>query len=702
MTALPANLAANVVLARWIEIGPVDTITLRTGKVEIGQGILTALAAIAATELCVATNQIRFASTDTMTAPDEGYTSGSLSVEQGGGALRMASAMVRELFRQRAGALLGCAPGELGVANGIFAQPGGDNEGVSYWQMRDAVALDRLATDLPLPVLIGGTADGPDYRRLDLPQKLSGAGFIQDLRPPRLAYGRVLRPAHPCDRLTAVDRTDALAGPGILAVVVDGGFCGVVAERDEQALAAIAVLRAGASWRRTGELPAMGRANAWMDGMPKRSAVLMQDQGAAAPSARRHAATYTRPYIAHASIGPSCAVAHWTGGRLAVQTHSQSVHPLRRQLAVALGVPVGAVDVTHVHGAGCYGHNGADDVALDAALLARAVDRPVMCQWTRADEFGWSPFGAPMRIALQASLSGEGTITSWQAEVTSPPHVGRPGAGDGVNLLAAWDLAQPLAPPPLDDLALPQGGGTRNIVPIYSVGQRRLVHHLLPQQPLRTSALRSLGAHGNVFAIESFMDELAALAGADPVAFRLRHCDDPRARRVITAAAEAVRWDAAAAGGEGHGRGIGFGRYKGSGAYYAVVAEVEVGTRVRLVRCTGAVDAGPVVHRNGLLNQIEGGVVQAASWALLEQAGWNVDGFAVRAWPDYPILPFSQTPAIETIVIDDADAVSVGVGECVAGPLAAAIANAVSHALGLRVRDLPLTPECLAAAIHAA
>jgi CO/xanthine dehydrogenase Mo-binding subunit len=324
-----------------------------------------------------------------------------------------------------------------------------------------------------------------------------------------------------------------------------------------------------------------------------------------------------------------------------------------------------------------------------------------MCLWTRADELSWSPFGAAMRMELSAGLDESGQIVAWNHAVWSPTHLARPGFGDGVNLLAAGELAQPHPRPPLADAPRPQGGGDRNAVPLYDVGARKITHHLLPQGPLRSSALRALGAHGNVFAIESFMDELAAMAGRDPLAFRLAHLSEPRGRAVIEAVAKAAQWDPKDGGGEGHGRGLGFARYKNLGAYCAVVAEVEVAETVRLVKVTAAVDAGEVIHRDGLLNQIEGGIIQAASWTLKEAAGWTQDGFKTRSWADYPILNFSEIPSIEIVLVAPEGAASLGGGECAAGPVAAAIGNAIAHALGVRVRDMPLTPERITQAIHA-
>jgi nicotinate dehydrogenase subunit B len=695
MTQLPASLAANPRLDSWLSFDTDGIVVVRTGKVELGQGAVSAIAAIAAKELSIDIANISMPAADTNVSPDEGYTAGSFSMEHGGAAMRWVCAMVRALFEQRATAVLG--EGELVVRSGIFMRTD-RNEGVSYWQLARQVDLDRSSADLPPPRLIGGTIE--DIQRLDLDAKLHGAAFIQDMRLPGMLYGRVLRASHPADRLTMVDRPRIAALPGVIRVTVDGSFMGVSAQRDEQALRAIKVAASTAVWERTAELPPASDTNAWMDTLTPRSTTFIADDVPLAPTAHRHHASYTRPYLAHASIGPSCAVASWQSGALTVWTHSQGIYPLRRTLARALRIDVAKVRVIHMQGSGCYGHNGADDVALDAALLARDAGAPVMCLWSRADELSWSPFGAAMRMELGGAVDDDGRIVEWQHDVWSSTHLGRPGFGDGVNLLAAWDLADPHQPAPADDAPRPYGGGDRNSVPLYHLGKRTITHHLLPQGPLRSSAMRSLGAHGNVFAIESFMDELAALAGIDPVQFRLRHLENPRAIAVIQAAAARAGWDSADAGGEGVGRGIGFSQYKNHSAYFAAIATVEVTENVLLKRVVGAVDAGEVIHRDGLLNQVEGGIIQAASWTLKEQASWTDDGFTVRSWADYPILNFSETPEIEIEVIERPGETSLGAGECAAGPIAAAIGNAIAHALGVRTRDLPLTPERIAHAIN--
>ncbi|MDO9357049.1 MAG: molybdopterin-dependent oxidoreductase [Solirubrobacteraceae bacterium] len=698
MTKLPANLALNPRLNRWVSIDGPDVITVRTGKVELGQGAVTAIAAIAAKELGVDLARIRMQPADTDTSPDEGYTAGSFSVEHGGAAMRWACALVRELFAQRAQTVLGGS--DIVVQSGIFTRAQ-SNEGVSYWDLAPDVDLDQSTADLPQPRMLGGTIDLGLLQRLDLAAKLTGAAFIQDMSLPGMHYGRVLRGTHPRDRLVSFDKHKVAALPGVVTVVVDGSFMGVVARRDEQALRAIDVAARTAQWRRNAELPETADTHDWIAALTPRSTTFLADDGPEPAAAHRHHAAYSRGFIAHASIGPSCAVAVWDADHVTVWSHSQGIHPLRGALARALHLTNDSVRVIHAQGAGCYGHNGADDVALDAALLARAAKVPVMCQWTRTDELSWSPFGAAMRIELDGAIDAEGNVVEWRHAVWSPPHLARPGFGDGVNLLAAQQIDPPHPPGPPNEAPRPYGGGDRNAVPLYNLGKRSITHHLLPQGPLRSSALRSLGAHCNVFAIESFMDELAAMAGIDPVEFRLRHLDEPRAEAVIRAAAELSRWNAADQGGEGIGRGIGFSRYKNHGAYYAAVATVEVTDVITIKDVYGALDAGEIIHRDGTLNQVEGGVIQAASWTLKEQVSWTRDGFAVRSWDDYPILKFSEIPRIQTTIIERPGEAALGAGECAAGPVAAAIGNAIAHALGVRGRDMPLTFDRLEAAINA-
>ena len=390
------------------------------------------------------------------------------------------------------------------------------------------------------------------------------------------------------------------------------------------------------------------------------------------------------------------------GDVLSVWTHSQGIYNLRHDLAIALRMREDAIIVRHAEGSGCYGHNGADDVALDAALLARAAGgRPVQMQWMREDEFGWAPCGPAMALDLQASLDAAGNVVDWRHELWSNGHSHRPGRADQPTLVAASHLASPFERPAAINMPLPAGAADRNAIPLYDFPNQRVVNHYVREMPVRTSALRSLGAYANVFAIESFMDEIARAASLDPVEFRLRHLKDGRARAVIEAAARRSNWRGWKSA-EGRGHGIAFAKYKNLGAYCAVVAEIEAGHELRVARLVLAVDVGLIVNPDGVVNQIEGGAIQSASWTLKEEVKLGEHGIASLDWEDYPILKFSEVPKVEVELLDRPELPSVGAGEAAQGPTAAAIANALHDALGVRVRELPLTPERIVAAIERA
>jgi CO/xanthine dehydrogenase Mo-binding subunit len=487
--------------------------------------------------------------------------------------------------------------------------------------------------------------------------------------------------------------------PGVVGVLVIGNFIGVCAEREEQALKALQAARNAARWEESADLPASTDIQEFLPQLPSVRQVVHKKDGAASATAHRLAATYSRPYIAHASIGTSCALAHFVDRRLSVWSHTQGSHMLRDAIAGAMDLPIDSVDVVHADGAGCYGHNGADDAALDAALLARHCGRPVLLQWTRADELGWSPFGSAMVVRIAAALDVHGKVVDWQHEVWSHTHSKRPGSGDGINLLGAWHTDPPHPVPPPGDVPLPTGGGVRNAIPLYDFGREEVTYNFIADMPLRVSALRSLGAYANVFAIESFMDELAAAAGADPMEFRLRHLQDARAREVISAVAKLADWKSGETGDGSRGRGMGFARYKNASAYCAVVARIEVREKIHVRKICAAVDCGLAVNPDGVKNQIEGGMIQAISWTLKEAVCWDRMRVTSQTWESYPILRFDEVPEVEVLLLARPDLPSLGVGECAAGPAAAALANALQHAMGLRVRDLPLTPERIAGAI---
>lgn len=697
---LPGSLETNRRLDRWLRINRDGTVTVFPGKVEIGQGILTALRQIVAEELEVSLDRIRLAPADTSYSPDEGITSGSRSIQEGGVALLQAAAEARDLLLARAARRLGVSLEQLSVSDGVVtARSGG---GVTYWELAAEDLLAREASgDVPPKPAARHAVIGTSVPRHDIPAKVTGApAYVQDLELPGMLHGRIVRPPSPGARLTGIDEAQVREVPGVIAVVRDGSFLGVITEREEQAIRALNRCRRIAQWRESATLPEpdpryLLRADAKTEMISEKS-----DGAAQSRAVKSLEAEYTRPHIAHASLGPSCAVAQYGDGRYTVWTHSQGIFPLRRDLSKVLGVPEDGIVVIHVEGAGCYGHNGADDAACDAALLARAVPgRPVRVQWMREDEFGWEPFGSAMVVRMRAQLDGEGRVVNWMHDLWSHGHSTRPAGKDGANLLAGWYLEKPLAAATPGNPPLPGGGSHRNAIPLYEFPNQRITNHLVLNAPLRTSALRSLGGHVNVFAIESFLDELAAAAGADPVEFRLRHLKDRRARAVIEAVAAKAGWRKSVQGDGTRGRGIGFARYKNLGCYVAVIAEVEIGNEIAVKRAWAAADAGLVINPDGLVNQIEGGIIQTVSWTLKERVQYDRNGVTSRNWEDYPILTFEEAPAVDVTLINRPDEPPLGAGEGAQGPTAGAVANAIFNAMGVRLRDMPFTRDRVVAAL---
>jgi CO/xanthine dehydrogenase Mo-binding subunit len=700
---LPPSLAANPRLSSWVSFTVEGTVAISPGKVEIGQGILTALAQIAADELDVEIGRIRMINASTTTSPNEGVTSGSLSIQHSGRALRQVCAEIRQLFLAAAASRLGVPPDALEITDGTFAGPG--NAGTSYWELADGISLDRNATPGIVPKAVPQrTLAGRSAERLDIPDKLfARPRFIHDITLPGLLHGRVLRPDACGARLIALDDGKAHTLPGLIAIVRDGNFAGVVCETEDCAETALAALRSGASWSAGEPLPDENDLAAFLKSQPIESVVIASKQATVpAGTARTIRRQYTRPYIAHASIAPSCAIAQWEGDRVRVWTHSQGIYLLRADLTLVLKLPAEHITVEHVEGAGCYGHNAADDVALDVVLLAKAAGgRPVRVQWSRADEMTHAPFGAAMAIEIEADLDATSEIVGWRHALWSNGHTGRPGRATQPALLAAAELAVPF--PRLVSTNPPHasgGGADRNSVPLYDFPSWTIESHRLLTMPIRTSALRTLGAQGNVFAIESFVDEIATERGEDPVAFRLRHLSDRRASDVIRAAAQRANWKPRRQDGAGYG--IGFARYKNMGAYCAVIAEIEGEEEIRVKKLTIAVDVGEAVNPDGVINQIEGGAIQATSWVLKERVRFDRERITSNNWTDYPILRFSEVPKVDVELIQRPEIEPVGAGEAAHGPVSAAIANAVFDGLGVRVRNLPITRDSLIAAMELA
>src|ERR1700723_541172 len=699
----PGSLATSPYLDAWIRIDA-DGITAFTGKAELGQGFKTAFQQIAAEELDVPFEEIRVVPGDPALPANEGYTAASHSMQDSGTAILNAAAQARQLLIAEAARRLDVPAENLRTESGAVVAPDGQRLGYG-----DLVAGGMLHVqaqpESKLKDPAKYTVVGQPVPRVDIPAKVTGgAAYVQDMRLPGMVHARVVRPPSYGAQLTDCDTASIEDMPGVVKVIRSGNFLAVAAKKEFQAIKAMRALSAAAKWKETAGLPKQEDISRVLTGLPSQDSTIFQRSNPAVAGQKTIEATYTRPYQSHGSIGPSCAVAHSTDDIMTVWTHTQGVYPDRQGIAEMLRVPPAKVRLIHTEGSGCYGHNGADDAAADAALIARELPGvPVRLQWMREQEHGWEPYGPAMVTKLKASLDDSGAIASWNFEVWSNTHSMRRGGGG--CMLAAQHMAKPLAIPEPKPLPLPEGGGDRNAIPIYKFPNAHVVHHFIPSMPLRISAMRGLGAYHNVFSIESFMSELAELAGADPVEFRLKHLDDPRARDVVEKAAKEFGWQKGQKAPQDHGYGFAFARYKNLAAYCAIASEVEINRetgRPRLMRAVAAVDSGQVVNPDGIANQVEGAIQQSMSWTLYEAVTFDDVRITSIDWQTYPILRFDAVPdMVDVHIINRPGMPFLGSGETGQGPAGASVANAVANATGKRLRNLPLTRKKIRDAIEA-
>jgi nicotinate dehydrogenase subunit B len=699
---LPGDLKKAPYLDSWIRIGSDGKVTVFTGKSELGQGIKTALQQVAAEELSVKFEDIDLITSDTAQTPNEGFTSGSQSMSDGGTAILHAAAQVREL-------LIGFAAIKLGVEADTLKAEGGkvvaaDGRSVGYG---DLVAGDVLHVQAepqskrkdPKTFSIVGQP----IARVDIPAKVTGGvAYVQDMRMPEMVHARIVVPPSPKATISAVDTAKVEKLPGVLKVHRDGNFLAVIAEREYQAVVAMNSLAAATTWVENETLPDSKTIYDYLKSLPSKNDVILNRTATVPLGGKVLSATFRRPYQMHGSIGPSCAVALFKDDAITVWSHGQGMFPLQASIAELLRMPKEKVCCIHVEGSGCYGHNGADDAGADAALLAVALPgRPVRLQWMRDQEHIWEPYGPAMVSEISGTLDATGNVVDFSYDVWSNTHSTRPESAG--NTMAGWLVSQPFVQPAPQPIPQPAGGGDRNAIPLYKFPSAKVTHHFIPQMPVRVSALRALGAYMNVFSIESFMDELAAAANADPVEFRLKHLEDQRAKDVIATVADRFGWTNWRKTGPYHGRGFAFAKYKNLAAYVAIALDLEVDRdsgRIRLGRAVAADDSGQAVNPDGIKNQVEGAIVQAASWTLHEQVAFDRMRIKSRDWATYPILRFEEVfRSVEVHVIDRPGQPYLGTGEGGQGPTAAAIANAVAHATGQRIRELPFTAERVKAAL---
>lgn len=702
--ALPLSLTDNPILSQWISFDEPGRVRVFSGKVEIGQGILTAITQIAAEELDLKPEQVNLISGQTDVSPMEYFTSGSYSVSVGGASVRLACAEVRSLFLDKLADRLKCPVGELSVEDGKFLRAGKDT-GQDYWSMKGEISLERRVTGTaPTKSPSKYKIVGKSMPRLDLPAKLSGAAFIHDMLPEGVVHARVLRQPWRYANLVELNETAVRkAAQEPIEIVREGNFVAFTSASEIAVFRAAQAAREIAKWDGGKPVPDGIGSPEWLKAQAAKSREVETGQPGRVTHGRVVEALYSRPFLTYASIGTACGLAEFKDGQLSVWSHCQGPTILRDWIAKALGMEIAKVNVFHRQGSGAYGHNTADDAAFDAAYLAtRMPGRTFRVVWTREDEFSAAPISTAMAIGLRAVLDTDNKPADWTIEIWSPPHAQRPGMNGNSNLTAAEALPNAPEPKPIGDIPDDRGGGaTRNSFPIYDLPRHRLVHHMIPGAPLRTSSLRGLGAWANVFAIESFMDELAEAAGVDPVTYRLSLLSEPRARKAVETAAAMSGWFDKRKLPDGHALGFGFARYKNIASYAAIVAEVAVDDEVRLKRIWCAADAGLVITPDGAKNQLEGGIIQGASFVMREQVKFQDGRSAIKAWEDYPILRFTDIPDIEIQLIDNPNEPTLGLGECSVGPTGAAIGNAVARALGARIRHLPLTRERIEATLLA-
>ncbi len=692
---LPLSLTVNPRLSQWIAFEQPGKVRVATGKVEIGQGISTAILQIAAEELDIEPEQVQLISGETAISPDEGFTSGSYSVSVGGASIRLVCAEVRAIFISRLAQQRGWTEADISVASGRFLHEGKDC-GQDYWSMASQISLDRdasgtVAVKRPSEYRIVGRS----FPRVDLPAKVTGAAFIHDMAPADCLHGRVLRqPWWDAEFVTMDEEKIRKAAKAPVDILRIGNFVAFIADTEIAVMRAAEAARQTAQWTKGQLVSHDVGAPDWLKRQASTLNVVETLGGGEILKGEVVTATYWRPFLTYGSIGPSCGLAELRDGRLTVWTHSQGPGVQREWIAKALRMDPAHVSVNHRHGAGTYGHNSGDDAAFDAALIAtHRPGRPVRVMWTREDEFTSAPVSPSMLIQLTAVVGPDGRPSDWQTEIWSPPHAQRPGMNENCSFLAYEALPDSAPRNPIEDVPESRGGGaTRNSRPFYDLARHRLVHHMLPEVPLRTSSLRGLGAWGNVFALECFIDELAERAGADPVAYRLSLLSDPRARRVVEMVAEMSGWPGKSVD-DGSAYGIAFARYKNIATYCAVAVEIEVEEEVRLKRIWCAADAGLVINPDGARNQLEGGIIQGASFVMKESVSFEDGRVVTDHWEKYPILRFSEIPEIDIEIVHAPNEPTLGMGECSVGPAGAAIGNAVARALGTRVRSLPLTRD---------
>jgi len=684
----------------FIAIGQDGKITIYCGHVDLGTGVQTAIAQISAEELDVAFGSVTVVQGDTALTPDQGITSGSFSIQGAGMQIRQAAATARQALLQMAARRLEESVEILIIVDGVVRSKSSGKQ-VRYGDLVGAQPLS-LTVDKNAPLKAPGdyAIVGKPIARVDIPDKVTGKfTYVQDFRVPGMLYGRTVHPLAMKAKLLSVDESSLRGIPGIVKVVREGDFCGVVAETEWAAIKAAQQLKA--RWTEWAGLPSENELWPYVRATKVAKDEVTSNVGNAASAlkqaSQRMKATYDFAIQTHGSIGPSAAVAEFKDGKLTCWTASQATHALRKQLAQMLSMSEDDVRCIYVEGAGCYGRNGHEDAAGDAALMARAVGRPVRVQWMRWDEHGWDPKGPPTLIDLEAGLDASHNLAAWRGEFYIP--VGGPAA--------VWLLTAQLAGlPHREDLET--GSIFQNSALPYDFPNRYTVCHRLTSTPLRPSWIRSPGRMQNTFANEAFLDEIIATISADPLEFRLEHINDSRGAELLRRLGKVAKWETHKVGNRGRGgdilrgRGLCYVHYELSRTYVGIVADVEVDRKsgkTRVIRAFVVHDCGQIINPDGVRNQIEGCVIQTVSRTLMEELKFDRSRVTSLDWASYPILTFPDVPDVVIDLIDRPTEVPWGAGEPACAVVPAAICNAIFDATGARLRSVPFKPSNVTAAL---
>jgi CO/xanthine dehydrogenase Mo-binding subunit len=680
------------------------SVTVFTGKVDLGTGLRIAVRQMAADELGVAIEKVDLVEGDTLLTPDQGRTGGSSGLTQGGVGVRQAAATAREHLLALAAEKLKRPASELVLVSGeVRPQAGG--AGIALGDLIGGKRLDlKVNPKVALKNPAAYSVVGKPLPRPDVPGKCTGTQtFVHDFKLPGMLHGRVIRPPRMGAKLLSVNEA-SLAGIPDVRVVRINDFLGVVAKSEWAAVRAGAALEA--KWSDWAGLPDMATLPDFLrqgtvdhDETPVKRGDAVQAMSGAA---KHFSARFDYPYQGHASMGPSCAVADWRPEGLTVWTGSQSTHLFRNIFAESFELPLDKVRLIYLEGSGCYGQNAHEDASADAVILSRAVGSPVRVQWMRQDEHGWDPKGPPQPVDIRVGTDEHGNIVAWETETWIPMWINTKGTIPLVGLDAAGiKQRQGRWPGSLDE----------NLDPPYTSPNAKVVVHRLKDSPLRPGHVRAPGKVANVWAVETVVDELAVAAGQDAVAYRLERLTDPRAVAVVKRASEMLDWQARrspnpkkAAKNRLPGRGFSYIRYRGNENYVAMAMQVSVDSgsgKVSVERVVCAHDCGLVVNPDALKNQIEGSIVQSLSKMLFEEVKFDRSRVTSVDWASYPVIRFPDVPAIEVALIDRPDQPLMGAGEASLPPVGAALANAIFDATGVRMRAVPFTPERVKAALAA-